>query len=127
MTDAQILQIFGLIYVAIGVGMVVNDKYLESVFKDFFKVPAIAWVFGIMAMVLGFLIVTRDAGTGGWSILITVIGWIALVKGGFGLILPKPFHKIAISMMKYKPVMMMAQWVILLGGAIMAYVGFAIL
>ena len=109
MTDAQILQIFGIIYVAIGLGMLFNEKYLEDVLKGLKKSPLASWIFGILAMFMGFLIVTRDAGAGGWSILITVIGWIALIKGGFGLILPKPFHRLVDWMMQYKAVIMMAQ------------------
>jgi hypothetical protein len=127
MSDAHILQLIGIIYVLIGVGMLYRRGYLQEVIEELSKSPALTWVFAILAMLMGFLMVTRDAAAGPWSILITVIGWIALVKGGTFLVLPAISQDLLKWTKRKAWIWSLAQWVILLGGHILLYVGFAVL
>ncbi|KPJ85688.1 hypothetical protein AMJ57_02335 [Parcubacteria bacterium SG8_24] len=128
MTDAQILQVFGIIYLAMGIGMAVRPRYAKDLFGDMFRSTSFMWLFGIVGTVIGFLILSsRDISVDGWSILVTVIGFIALVKGLIGLAFPQLFERLGRYFVSSKPILALAMWLILLGGAVMTYLGFFVI
>jgi len=96
MTDAQIFQLFGLIYVAAGLGgLLTKTGYLQNLLEEFSTSPALLYLSGMMAMVVGFLLVTfHNIWVLDWSVIITVFGWIALVKGFILMALPEMYGKI---------------------------------
>ncbi len=85
-----IAKLLGAVYLAVGVGMAFNNKFYESMVDDFMKNKAMMYLGGAMALAVGVLItsfhnVWEDFAT----IVISLIGWIAVVKGVFILVLPE--------------------------------------
>jgi hypothetical protein len=125
MTDAQILQVYGMIFLAMGIGLAVRPQYAKDLFDEMFRSAPFMFLFSMIAAVIGFLILTRSGvSAGGWSILVTAIGVIALVKGLTGLALPQLFEKLAKPFVSSRPVLALSPWLILLAGVLMAYIGF---
>jgi len=125
MTDAQILQVYGMIFLAMGFGLAVRPRYAKDLFDEMFRSAPFMFLFSIIAAVIGFLILTRrGVSAGGWSLLVTAIGVIALAKGLTGLALPRLFEKLAKPFVSSGPVLVMSPWLILLAGALMSYIGF---
>jgi hypothetical protein len=89
MSDVQIFQLIGLAYLAIGVGMLLNQELYKKVFTDFVENKAILYMGGVMALVIGYLLVTfHNVWVCDWTVIITVVGWMALIKGMVILIRP---------------------------------------
>ncbi|MCK5175544.1 MAG: hypothetical protein KAR47_19265 [Planctomycetes bacterium] len=89
MSDVQIFQVFGVLYAVIGVGMFLNQEFYKKLFLDFVESPAMMYFGGIMALIVGYLLVTfHNVWVMNWTIIITVFGWIALIKGMTILIRP---------------------------------------
>jgi hypothetical protein len=82
MTATQIFQLSGLTFFAIGVGMLVNPKFVKNIFQDFNRSTANVFYGGLMSLVIGFFLVSFYSS---WSInrylIITIMGWLALAKG----------------------------------------------
>lgn len=96
MTDGQIFQLIGLIYFLVGLGLLLNPKYYKKAFKGFVKHKTMLFVSSLFALIVGFLIVCfHNFWLFDWPIIITIIGWLALVKGIMILIMPEFFMKIA--------------------------------
>ena len=75
-------KIFGLIYLIVGLGFILNKDHYEAVFKDFMSSPALMYFGGVMSLVTGFIIIqVHNKWVGDWTILITMIGWMAFLKG----------------------------------------------
>jgi len=96
MLDVHIFRIFGLIYLLVGLGFIFDFKYYKEMLQDFFKNKTVLYVFAIMALLTGFLLITyHNVWTGGWSVVITVLGWLAFLKGAVALVFPSFFMKMA--------------------------------
>ncbi|MBN1883333.1 MAG: hypothetical protein JW885_14285 [Deltaproteobacteria bacterium] len=102
MTDAHIFQLFGLVYTAAGLGgLLTKTGYLQNLLEDFSKSPALLYLSGMMAVVVGFLLVTfHNDWVLDWTVIITVFGWIALIKGLLLMALQGMYAKIFESMRK---------------------------
>jgi hypothetical protein len=82
MSDTQIFQLFGLGFLAIGLGMLINGTMVKRVLRDLEHTAAAIYLSGLVSMVVGFLIVTfHNVWVWGWPVIITFIGWSALLKG----------------------------------------------
>ena len=89
MSDAQIFQLLGLIYLAAGLGMIFNPDFYKKLLSNFSESPAVIYLGGFMALAVGYLLVAfHNIWALNWSVIITVIGWLALLKGFLLLITP---------------------------------------
>lgn len=128
MTDAHILQLFGLIYIGTGLGFFLNPGLDKQLLVDMFKHPAFRWILAIVGIVVGFLLVTSPSRSNeGWSLLITIIGWIALVKGTFLLVYPKLFDWNEDLFQKHPVLLTVARYLLVGSGVFMTYLGFYVL
>ena len=126
MTDKQIFQFIGLIYLAVGLGILLNPRYYKQMFADFKTSIAVMYLGGIFAFAIGFLLITfHNIWVKDISVIITIVGWMALLKGISILVLPKLMMKTMDIFINEKTniLMIMAGFVIILG-ALFAWLGF---
>lgn len=82
MTDTQIFQWLGITFFAIGVGMLTNPKFIKDIIKDFSDSTANVFFGGLICLAIGFPLITfHNIWSLNASIIITIFGWIALIKG----------------------------------------------
>ena len=75
-------KILSLLYLAAAVGALSSGAHYDKVFEDFTKSQGLTFLTGFIGLVSGALMVEyHNVWVKGWPVLITVIGWIALVKG----------------------------------------------
>jgi len=85
-----IAQILGIFFVVAGLSMVANSKGTAAAIEASVENKGILWIWGILALLVGAVVVTlNNVWVGGLPILVTVIGWIAVIKGVFILIFPR--------------------------------------
>ena len=126
MTDKQIFQFIGLIYIAVGLGILLNPQYYKQLFADFKTSVAVMYLGGIFAFAIGFLLITfHNIWVKDVSVIITIVGWMALLKGISILVLPKLMMKTMdiFTNVKTSTLMVMAGFIIALG-VLLTYIGF---
>ncbi len=98
MNDLSILlgQLYAIALLTIGLGILLNTKYYLKAYDTMMKETGMIMVGGIFALLVGFLIVTRHNVWSGWPTIITIFGWIAVLKGVLLLALPE----LSLSMFK---------------------------
>lgn len=74
-------KFLGLYCVLLGIGMLVNSKQFKAFIIEAANNPLTIFFSGILALIFGLLIVITHNVWVGWPIIITVIGWVALIKG----------------------------------------------
>lgn len=126
MTDPQILQLFGLAYMTMGLGMSVNSKFYKGLLGNYKDNPAMTYLTGIIVFVLGFLIVSNHNV---WSsdietTVITILGWAALIKGILVIIFPESMIKIIRKVAPLSKNTKTWSIIVFLIGAIISYLGF---
>ena len=83
-------EILGIMLTVTGLSLLASSKRAVTLINEVIGSSGLLWVFGFIAMVLGIVILTFNNSwtSGNLQLLITVIGWLALLKGLFVLILP---------------------------------------
>lgn len=87
-TSIYLAKLIGPIYLVVGVGLLLNPSNSRAVVKEFMDSPALFYLSGILALIIGGLIVLLHNVWHGWPIVITLLGWAAILKGVVRLIAP---------------------------------------
>lgn len=86
---AKILSLYLLI---VGVAMLFNKNYYQSILTTLVKNEPLLLVTGFIALILGLLMVVfHNIWVWDWPVFVTVIGWLALLKGILRLMFPRRF------------------------------------
>ncbi len=83
MSSAEfIARIFGPLYVIVAVGMLLDAETYRQITKDALGKPVLRYLAGILALVAGLLIINvHNEWAPRWTVIITLMGWLALIKG----------------------------------------------
>jgi hypothetical protein len=85
-----IAEILGIFFALVGISMVANNKATAAAIGESVQNKGIVWIWGFLAVLIGAVIVAfNNMWTFGLPLLITVLGWLALIKGAFILIFPR--------------------------------------
>jgi uncharacterized protein YjeT (DUF2065 family) len=127
MSDAQIFQIFSLFYITVGIGILVNPGFYKKLFEDFIDNAAILYLGGIMALTIGYLILTfHNTWTKDLSVIITIFGWLAMIKGLVILIRPKIIITLSKAMVQKENILKIEAIVIIILGLAFSFLGFCL-
>jgi len=118
-------KIFGLVYIAVGLGMLINRAYYRKVLTDMATSSALLMYGGAAALVVGLVMVlNHNLWAGGWEIIITIIAWLALLKGVLLLLAPKAMIGLTKMITKNESVFVLWAVLALILGLILGYFGF---
>ena len=99
-TSIFIARIFSLCYLVVAIGLMFNRKAFKQAMEDFCKNAALVLYGGLFALVIGAaIILNHNVWAANWTVMITIIGWAAFIKGAWIIIFP---HSVAKFMQIYK-------------------------
>ena len=85
-----IAGILGPIYIAVGIGIILDTAQYRRTAEEFLRQPALIYLGGAMALAAGAAILMfHREWSADWRVAVTVIGWLACAKGAMLLIAPK--------------------------------------
>ena len=115
-------QIWGITITATSLALLIKPKLLERLFKDA-ENKAVMFFWGIVTLAVGIaMVLMHNLWVPDWRIIITILGWLTLIKGLDLLLLPK-------RMKKRWSITGNRQWVViftflLISGLVLTYLGF---
>lgn len=119
-----IARIASVIYLAAALGGFVSMNYYRRVSEDLYENAALTFLMGFTAIILGGLIVHHhNRWVGDWTVLITAMGWIAVVKG-FVLIAFPEWIRVLSAPLTGPRGLKVFPFVTLLVGLLLGYFGF---
>lgn len=84
-----IAQILGVFFAVAGISMIAGGKRTAEAIEASLANKGVLWLWGIIALLVGAVIVVlNNIWMSGIPLLVTIIGWIALIKGIFILLAP---------------------------------------
>ena len=99
MSDSQLFQILGLACAATGLGVLLWPSVCQQVLLALEEFRAMAYLTAFLLLTIGgFLVAVHHDWTWSRSVLITIIGWLALLGGLSIFILPKTFLRVSRAM-----------------------------
>jgi hypothetical protein len=83
-------KIFSAVYLAAGLGVLLNPRYYSRIMDDMLKNVAVTFIYGFFAIIFGVFMVTyHNFWVKEWTVVVTLVGWVSLIKGFMFLVLPQ--------------------------------------
>ena len=122
-TTILITRIFSILFLAVGIAGLINKNYYQTLMKDMFKNKAVTFLLGMTTLITSFLIVTyHNIWEKSWITIITVFGWLGLVKGVMILVFPNALEKLTKPI--FKKLMCVIPYTATILGLVFGYLGF---
>lgn len=88
-TSLLIARIIGPFYIFVGTGILRDREFFRRAAMGFEESPALFYLSGALAYIVGALIIAIHNVWSGWPILITLLGWAAILKGVMRIMAPE--------------------------------------
>lgn len=89
-------KFIGPFIVVIGAGLLFNFKLYQRIVDDFLKNAGLIYVSGLITFVAGLAVVLfHNVWSADWRVIITIFGWVTLIKGIWLIVLPGRMFKVA--------------------------------
>ena len=119
-----IAKIIALIYLSASLGGFFSRDYYRRLSVDMYKNAGLSYMMGFITVVVGFLIVHYHNLWGrDWTVLITIMGWLTLIKGVLIMAFPK-FIQLLSEPFLTDRALKIIPYVTLLIGLLFGYFGF---
>ena len=120
-----IARMFGLYIIIMGTILLCRRNIFIKFMEDFSKNYAVSFLTGIITLIIGLAIVlTHNIWVMNWTVIITLVGWAALIKGVWFLAFPDSISKFASFYSEAKVFGVIHAIIALLFGAYLTYMGF---
>jgi len=108
-----VAKVFGIYLIVSGLFLLMRGKTLPLLVKDFFEHRAVVFLAGAILVFFGGVLVMRhNLWDGSWRTWVTVLGWLALIKGVMYILFMEVLAKINVQRLR--------PWLGLLGVAAIA-------
>ncbi len=88
--SVYLAKLIGPVVLAIAIGLFVNAKHYRSMAEEGLRSGALIYMSGVLALTAGLAVVlAHNVWAADWRILITLIGWLALIGGAVRIIHPQ--------------------------------------
>jgi len=115
-------QLLGLMYIVTGVGIFANKGRFRALYEEMLGNAPLIYLMGILSLVFGFVVVTfHNQWVSDWTVLITIIGWLGLIKGILIIVSPRTIIQSARFWLQR---MQLLSVVVLAIGLVLGYFGF---
>lgn len=119
-----IAKITAVIYLSASLGGFFSRDYYRRLAEDMCRNATLTYMMGFITVILGFLIVHYHNLWGrDWTVLVTIIGWLALIKGILIIVFPKFMQRLSEPFLTER-VLKIIPYVTLFLGLLFGYFGF---
>ena len=81
-TSKVLARIIGPLLIAPALGIFLNVAGYQRLLEEFSKSPALLYLSGLMALLVGLIILEfHHKWEARWPVIITILGWICVIKG----------------------------------------------
>lgn len=83
-------RLIGPVMIAVGLGMLFNTAAFRGIAEEFLRSHALIYVSGLLTMLAGLALVNaHNLWSGGWRLIITILGWLMVIGGALRIVLPR--------------------------------------
>ena len=120
-----IAKILGPIFLTVSISMLLNRRFFMKAIEDYCKNAALIYFTALFAFAFGIIIVLfHNVWVANWRVIITILGWSAIIKGMFPLLFPNSVPKFMQVYQKNKTLWGVHSIIAIVFGAILTYLGF---
>lgn len=126
-TSLSLARLMGPIFVIIGIGLLLNRGTYRTAAEEIVNGRALIFVIGALALAGGLAIVLHhNVWVWGWPVIITIIGWLMIVRGTLRILFPQQVANLGARMLaRGSGILLISGAVVIVLGAILCWQGFA--
>jgi hypothetical protein len=124
-TSIFLAELIGPVCLVIGLSLFINGAGLRALLFEFIDSPALIFLSGIITMTAGLAVVlTHNVWAADWRVLITIIGWLAVVGGAIRIAIPQQTIELGRTMLTNEYTVPIVMGIYLVIGAVLTYFGY---
>ncbi len=124
-TSIFLARLLGPALLIVGIGVLLNQNYYRGMTREFVASRPLFYLAAVIGVIAGLAIVlVHNVWVLNWRVLITLLGWINLLRGAFSILLPEQSFAFGGRMMAGKHMPMIAGVFALLIGLTLSYFGY---
>jgi len=124
-TSVFLAKLIGPVLLVAAIGLFINTAGYRAMAQEFLRSPALLYLAGMLTMTAGLAIVlNHNVWAANWPVLITILGWLAVVGGAVRMALPDVTRKLGDSMLRNDRTLQIGGGVWLAIGAILCFFGY---
>ena len=118
-------KLIGPVFIAGGLGMLFNSTIYRAMFERALHDHMLIYLSGVIALPVGLAIVaTHNDWKWHWPLIITVIGWLAIIGGIVRMVAPQLIEQIGLSVLAYPSFFITDGGIAVLLGVLLSYFGY---
>ena len=126
LTSIFIAKLMGPILLVVGISILIDEKSFRAMAKEVLGSRALIYLFGIIDLLLGLVLVTvHNVWVMDWRVIITLIGWISIVRGVVRMLCTSYIMKNGPKLLRKQGLLIGVAIVMLILGAVLSYYGYA--
>ncbi|HXQ83420.1 MAG TPA: hypothetical protein VN769_05080 [Xanthobacteraceae bacterium] len=95
-TSRYLAKLIGPIFLTIGIGMLVNGPFYRDLITEAVASHVLIYLSGVLSLLAGLAVVmAHNRWSGGWPIIITVLGWLMVIGGVIRIVVPQLVQTVA--------------------------------
>lgn len=120
-----IARLIGPVFLAIGLGIFLNGPFYQALVNEAVKSPTLIYFSGLIALVPGLAILNvHRSWSGGWRVIVTIIGWLMVIGGLIRIVLPATTTALAADLYAKPATLLIAAAIMLIVGAYLIFEGY---
>jgi hypothetical protein len=124
-TSIFLARLLGPLLLAVGAGVLINPKPFQTMAADVVRSVTLVYLFGLFDFAAGLAIVlTHNVWAANWRVLITVLGWLMLIRGAVRILAPEAIMGFAAKVFRNKQVIPVSGVVTGVLGLVFCYFGY---
>jgi hypothetical protein len=124
-TSLFLAKLIGPVCLVIGLALLINGAAFRALAGDFLNNPALMFLSGVITLPAGLAIVlTHNVWAGDWRILITILGWLAVIGGLIRILAPQRAVAVGRTMLANPSTLHISTGVYLVIGALLSFFGY---
>jgi hypothetical protein len=124
-TSLFLARLIGPLFVVVGLGIVINRDGYRAMAEEFLKSRALIYLAGLLALVPGTaILLTHNLWVADWRIVITLLGWLAVIGGVFRLLFPQQVTAVGSAMLARPAILTAAGAIMLVLGVLLCFFGY---
>jgi hypothetical protein len=118
-------RLLGPLLFVVGVGILLNPRAFRTMAVEVVGSLTLVYLFGLIDFAAGLAIVlTHNVWLASWRVLITLIGWLLLIRGALRILLPDTVMGYAVKFVRNKRIYPIAGIVLIILGVTLCYFGY---
>jgi hypothetical protein len=125
-TSIFLAKLLGPILLVAGIAMLINRKQLDALVQELLRSPLLLILLGVIDLAIGLAIVlTHNVWVADWRIIITLLGWLLIVRGAVRMLVPEQAKALGAKLLKNTNVVTGSLAATTALGLVLSYFGYA--